>query len=114
MPGILWQLDTNWRGTRSEVPLCKRQPSEYVWEGIRFTTQPLEAPEDPALLAPALAGMRPERTLCFASDYPHWDFDEPTLTLRTLPAAWRERIAFENARELYGLPVPAAPVGAPS
>ncbi len=58
--------------------------------------------------------MRPERTLCFASDYPHWDFDEPTLTLRTLPAAWRERIAFENARELYGLPVPAAPVGAPS
>jgi predicted TIM-barrel fold metal-dependent hydrolase len=112
VPGILWRLDTNWRSTRSEIPYCKRQPSEYVWEGIRFTTQPLEAPDDPALLAPALAGMRPAETLCFASDYPHWDFDEPTLTLRTLPQEWRERIAFENARQLYGLPLPAEPVGA--
>ncbi len=110
--GFLWRLDTNWRSCRTEMPWCRRQPSEYVWEGIRFTSQPLEQPDDPSLLAGALAGMRPERTLCFASDYPHWDFDDPTLTLRTLPKEWRGRVAFDNARELYGLPAPAAVEGA--
>lgn len=108
VPGFLWRLDQNWRSCRGEMPWCRRLPSDYVWEGVRFTTQPLEAPEDPALLADVLKGMHPRETLCFASDYPHWDFDEPILTLRTLPPEWRADIAFETARRLYNLPVPAA------
>lgn len=114
VPGFLWRLDTNWRSCRTETPWCRRQPSEYVWEGVRFTSQPLEAPDDPSLLEGALMGMRPWQTLCFASDYPHWDFDEPTLTLRTLPRAWRERVAYENAREMYRLPALAEIVGSPA
>jgi predicted TIM-barrel fold metal-dependent hydrolase len=54
-----------------------------------------------------LRALEPERTLCFASDYPHWDFDAPDRTLRELPAAWREPIAWRNAAELYRLPVAA-------
>ena len=104
VPGFLWRLDTNWRSCRTEMPWCRRRPSDYVWEGIRFTTQPLEAPDDSSLLEGALKGMNPERTLLFASDYPHWDFDEPVLTLRTLPRAWRDRVAYSNAGELYQLP----------
>jgi predicted TIM-barrel fold metal-dependent hydrolase len=78
---------------------------------VRFTTQPLEEPNDAELLRGALAGMRPAETLLFASDYPHWDFDEPTLTLRTLPKEWREGVAFANAARLYGLSA-AEPAGA--
>jgi predicted TIM-barrel fold metal-dependent hydrolase len=74
---------------------------------VKFSSQPLETPEDPSLLAPAIQGLRPWDTLCFASDYPHWDYDEPAQTLRTLPAEWRENVAWRNAAEFYRLPVAA-------
>jgi predicted TIM-barrel fold metal-dependent hydrolase len=104
--GYLWRLDTNWKGCRTEIPWCRRPPSEYVWEHVRFTTQPLETPEDASLLALVLNGLRAWDTLCFASDYPHWDFDEPTRTLSIFPAEWRDAIAYRNAIDFYRLPVP--------
>jgi predicted TIM-barrel fold metal-dependent hydrolase len=106
--GVLWRLDQNWRSTRSEIPWCRRRPSEYVWDHVRFTTQPLEEPDDAAQLAEVLRPLRPERTLMYATDYPHWDFDDPDQTLRTLPGEWREPIRFGTAAELFGVPVPAA------
>jgi uncharacterized protein len=105
--GYLWRLDVNWRSCRTEIPWCRRRPSDYVWDHVRFATQPLEEPDDTGQLAGMLEPLRPWQTLCYSSDYPHWDFDDPTLTLRTLPAEWRERIAAENALELYRLPIPA-------
>jgi predicted TIM-barrel fold metal-dependent hydrolase len=78
-----------------------------VWEHVRFATQPLETPADPSLLAPAIQGLRPAETLMFASDYPHWDFDEPEQTLRQLPAEWRESLRWQNAQKFFRLPAPA-------
>jgi predicted TIM-barrel fold metal-dependent hydrolase len=47
--------------------------------------------------------MRAEKTLVFCSDFPHWDWDEPTTALPSrLPAELRRRIFVENALELYG------------
>ena len=106
--GVLWRLDQNWRATRSEIPWCRRRPSEYVWDHIRFTTQPLEEPDDPQQLAAVLAPLHPERTLMYATDYPHWDFDDPDQTLRTLPAEWREPIRYGTAASFFGVPVTAA------
>ena len=40
--------------------------------------------------------------LCFASDYPHWDFDDPGFMLNRLPEAWRENVLHENALAFYG------------
>ena len=48
--GFLWRLDTNWKACRSEIPWCRRRPSEYVWDHVRFATQPLETPDEPAQL----------------------------------------------------------------
>ena len=105
--GLMWRLDTNWKACKSEIPWCRKPPSEYVWDHVKFSSQPLETPEDPSLLLPAIQGLRPWDTLCFASDYPHWDYDEPAQTLRTLPSEWRENVAWRNAAEFYRLPVPA-------
>jgi uncharacterized protein len=105
--GFLWRLDTNWKSCRTEIPWCRRPPSEYVWEHVRFASQPLESPADAELLAPPIQGLRPWDTLLYASDFPHWDFDEPEQTLRQLPEAWRDAVRSGNAVEFFRLPVAA-------
>jgi predicted TIM-barrel fold metal-dependent hydrolase len=101
--GLLWRLDTAWRGCRSEVPYCVRPPSDYVRDHVAWTTQPLEEPPEDRLLAPAIEGLQPARTLCFSSDYPHWDFDDPRQTLLRLPAEYREDVAHANALRFFAL-----------
>ncbi|MFZ5849915.1 MAG: amidohydrolase family protein [Actinomycetota bacterium] len=119
LPGILWRLDEDYRALRKETPWLRRLPSEYAHDHIRLTTQPLEQPRTPGALWPALDDIGAADMLMFASDYPHWDFEDPTF-LR-IPEDWRDRVLDANARAVYGLPEretggPAAPVavtGAP-
>jgi predicted TIM-barrel fold metal-dependent hydrolase len=111
LPGILWRLDTNWRGLRAEVPWLVRKPSEVVREHVRFTTQPLEYTDgrDDLLFELLEAAGAPD-LLCFASDYPHWDSDDPEYTLKRFPAHWRDKVMHENAASLYGLRLGLVPV----
>jgi uncharacterized protein len=101
---FLWRLDADWRGLRRQTPWVRRPPSEYVWEHIRFTSQPLEEPEHPSQLLEVFKWNRAERTLMFASDYAHWDFDSPADAFPRMPDDLRRRIFYDTARELYGLP----------
>lgn len=101
---LLWRLDHHWEELRAEVPWVKRRPSEYMREHIRFTTQPIEEPPKLQQLLRVLEWMDAEHTLMFATDYPHWDFDDPMQVLKLLPERMRTRILAENAIELYGLP----------
>jgi predicted TIM-barrel fold metal-dependent hydrolase len=90
LPGMLWRLDTNWRGLRSEVPWLERKPSEVAREHVRFSTQPLEHTDghDETLFEMLEAVGAPDN-LCFASDYPHWDFDDSGFMLNRLGAGAR-------------------------
>ena len=88
---------------RGEVPWLDRKPSEVAREHVRFTTQPLEHTDGrDELLFEMLAACGAPETLLFASDYPHWDFDDPAFMLRRLPEAWREPVLHGNAAALYG------------
>ena len=108
LPAILWRLDADYRALRKETPWLKRLPSEYAREHIRLTTQPLEQPRRPEALWPALEDIGAQDMLMYASDYPHWDFDEPRAVRP--PAAWREAVMDGNARALYRLGAPAGAV----
>jgi predicted TIM-barrel fold metal-dependent hydrolase len=102
IPHVLWRLDKNWKALRSSVPWVKKMPSEYVWDHVRFTTQPIEEPEKPGHLLAIFEMIRAETTVMFSSDYPHWDNDSPSHGLPKLPAGLEERIFHGNAEQLYG------------
>jgi predicted TIM-barrel fold metal-dependent hydrolase len=74
-----------------------------VKEHIKFTTQPLDYPEDKTELTRALELMEADKILLFSSDYPHWTYDDPRWLLKHLPEQMREPIMFRNGLETYHL-----------
>jgi predicted TIM-barrel fold metal-dependent hydrolase len=108
---LLWRLDRHWEALKDEIPGCRRRPSDYLREHIRFTSQPIEEPARLGDLLEVLGWMDAEHTLMFATDYPHWDYDDPAPVWNRLPPAVRTRILAGNALDLYGLPAtrPADP-----
>ena len=102
LPALGWRLDKVWNRMRDEVPHVKRPPSESIREHFWVSTQPMEEPEKAAHLMDVLDWIGLDRVL-FASDYPHWDFDDPFLALPpSLDEARRAQIFSGNARALYG------------
>ena len=79
-PSLAWRLDKSWERLRSEVPHVKRPPSEYIREHIWWTTQPMEDPERREHLFDVIDWIGWDKLL-FATDYPHWDFDDPSRVL---------------------------------
>lgn len=100
---LMWRLDAEWKALRSEVPWVQKEPSKYLVDHVRLTSQPLERPESNKHLINILEAMDAERLLMFSSDYPHWDFDSPTHAFPRLSPELRSRIFKENARQFYGL-----------
>jgi predicted TIM-barrel fold metal-dependent hydrolase len=101
LPALGWRLDRVWARLRDEVPHLQRPPSAYLREQLWLTTQPMEEPEIRAHLQDAIDWIGPDR-LMFASDYPHWDFDDPRQALPLPDKALKQRIMSGNARALYG------------
>lgn len=100
---MLWRLEKTWKGVRAEVPWLTRSPREYLATNLRFSTQPIEEPSDRKLLEALFRDLQGERTLMYASDWPHWDFDDPEAALRPLSAEMRARVLAGTARQTYGL-----------
>ncbi len=103
VPGYRWRMDADWKGLRYQTPWVKKLPSEYLREHVRFGSQPMEDPDDPEALLQIVKWMDGDKTLMFASDHPHWDFDDPGVAFATFPADLRHRIMVDNARETFGL-----------
>lgn len=101
---LVWRLDQAWRALRSEVPWVKRPPSQIIREHVMFSSQPIDEPRLPREFHVMLELMDAENTLMFATDYPHWDFDDPYQTFGKLPESVQKKILCENARRLYRLP----------
>jgi uncharacterized protein len=104
-----WRLDHAYDVMRAEVPHLTRKPSEYMAEHFYYTTQPSEEPERMEWITDVVEQMEDVlgHRLMFASDYPHWDFDEPDYGVPpTLPMDMRRRILGETAYEFFGGLIP--------
>lgn len=106
LPSFLWRMDADWKALGRETPWVKRAPSEYVFDNVKFTTQPMESPEPQRRLLTVFEWAKAEKTLMFASDFPHFDFDSPELSLPGMKEEMSRRVFSENAREVYRLPQP--------
>lgn len=114
VPWLLWALDERFRAVRREIPWVKKYPSEYFYEHVRLTTQPLDRSPEPEQLVEILKMFGGEDMLLFSTDYPHWDADEADYVATRLPESWLPKIFRENAIKFFrwsDLP-PAAKVGA--
>ena len=103
LPALSWRLDKLWKRMRAEIPHVTRPPSELIRQHVWLTTQPMEEPEPREHLLDTIEWIGWEKLL-FATDYPHWDFDEPS---RALPIRvgkeQKEAFFLKNALELYNL-----------
>jgi predicted TIM-barrel fold metal-dependent hydrolase len=98
---LAWRLDRQWKKLKQEVPYLKRAPSEYIKTNVWWTTQPIEEPEPRQHLAEAIEWMGWDRVL-FATDYPHWDFDDPAHALPfKMTEAQKRAIFLDNAKAVY-------------
>ena len=100
LPPLMWRLDKHWKRLREEVPHLKKPPSEYIREHMWLTTQPMEEPPNPKDLLQVIKHLQDR--LMFATDYPHWDYDDPNRAFQVrLPGDLKRKIFSENARALY-------------
>lgn len=102
VPGLLWQLDADWKALRDYTPWLKRRPSEYVADQVRFGSQPMIEPPSRRQLQQFLEWMHGQDLLIFCSDFPHFDWDEPDNFLKGFEDGLREQILSGNARRFYG------------
>ena len=103
LPSLCWRLDRHWALNRLEFPLCKRPPSEYIRDRLWFTTQPMEEPEVAGHLRDTLDWIGWDRIM-FATDYPHWDYDDPQTAFPIrLSNAEHEMIFRTNALGVFGV-----------
>ena len=101
---LMWRLDATWRVLGSELPGLRKPPSAYLREHVWFSTQPIEEPPKREQFVQMLDHLGGTDRLLFATDYPHWDFDEPSRTFPVkLDAEASDAVFGGNARRLYGL-----------
>lgn len=103
MPWLAWTLDQQYPRLRRESPWVRRLPSEYIRDHVRLTTQPFEVTPKRTQLVDALLSFDGiEDMLCFATDYPHWDTDEPFYIAAGIPDDWHDALFRTNAARLFG------------
>ena len=100
---LMWRLEKNWPNLKPTLCASKKTPMEYVYDNVRLTSQPIEEPPRKSDLVRLFEIIDAPRLLMFASDYPHWDYDDPKAVLSLLKSGAKQ-IAYENASQIYGLP----------
>lgn len=103
IPFLMQRLDHEYMMRPAEAPLLKKLPSEYMQE-MYYASQPIEVQNLKAMEG-TFEIMKAETQLLFSSDYPHWDFDLPSVIydLPFLSEKAKHNILGGNATRLFKL-----------
>ncbi|MGZ8500836.1 MAG: amidohydrolase family protein, partial [Candidatus Binatia bacterium] len=102
VPYWMDRMDEEWEKRKTEAPLLKAKPSEYMARGNWFYAA---EPEEATL--PLVLDRVGEDVILFASDYPHWDGNFPYMvsTLKErkdISESAKNKILSTNGMRLYG------------
>jgi len=103
IPFLMQRLDHEYLMRTSEAPLLRKLPSDYMRE-MYYTSQPIETNNLKAMEV-TFEMMQADTQLLYSSDWPHWDFDPPSVIfdLPFLSEEGKRNILGENARRLLKL-----------
>jgi len=101
LPAHLWRLTKFWKGLRSEVPWVSDPPISIVRERVRLTMQPMDAPDQPGLLARLIEHIGSDEMLLFSTDYPHWQFEGADALPPGLEAGLARKMMIDNPLRTY-------------
>lgn len=104
IPTIMHRLDAEYHKRPSEAPLLEKLPSEYMKE-FYYGIQPMEVPQNEEHLEHVIEMIGGPERLMYASDYPHWDYDRPTVITdrQFLSEDEKQRILHGTAAEVMGI-----------
>ncbi len=102
-PMMMLRLDGYYAKRRSEAPLLRALPSEYMRDRFYFGTQPLETPKNPKHLEAVFDMVHGRTNFQYASDYPHSDYDDAIAILKLpfLDAESRANVLARNAMRVF-------------
>jgi uncharacterized protein len=115
LPFVMQRLDNEYMMRTADAPALKKLPSDYIRD-MFYTNQPMEKTGDMALLETTFRVIKAETQLLYSSDYPHWDFDLPSVIydLPFLNEAQKRAILGGNALRLFGIDPPKQKLAAMS
>jgi uncharacterized protein len=101
LPAFAWKFNKTWRGVRMEVPWVAKPPFDIIRDHVRFTLQPIDAPDDATTLNDAIAQLGSDALLLFSSDFPHWQFDADEVLPEGLSDQLLKKILIDNPLATY-------------
>jgi predicted TIM-barrel fold metal-dependent hydrolase len=106
VPFLQQRLDEQYLMRTSEAPLLTRLPSDYMRENCWYSSQPMERTNMKAT-ALTFEMINAETQLLYSSDWPHFDFDTPSIMAKLpfLSEQGRRNVLGLNAAKLFNLPV---------
>ena len=101
LSGFIWRADKTWKGVRAEVPWVTRAPSEIIRDHVRFTVQPIDAPDEMVAIMRLIEHLESDELFLFSTDYPHWQFDGDEVLPSGLSEVVLQKILCGNAQATY-------------
>lgn len=95
---IIYRLDKEFLARQNEAPLLNRLPSKYFSDQFWVASQPMEETTNIEPMVELSGGWE---NILFATDWPHWDFDSPTVVEDTVPSEHRTKVWSENAHDAF-------------